>query len=98
MATIHQGEEGKAPYVLLDESDQDLLLEAVWDRRRKGHSVSKMAKTVGISRPHFYVLLKTQRVELMRIASLQALLNVQILPLSEIEKYLTGLKDLLYIN
>jgi len=98
MATIHQGEEGKAPYVLLDESDHDLLLEAVWNRRRNGHSVSKMAKTVGISRPHFYALLKTQRVELMRIASLQALLNVQILPLSEIEMFLTGLKDLLYIN
>ena len=98
MATIHVGEEGKAPYVLLDQSDHDLLLEAVWNRRRNGHSVTKMAKTVGISRPYFYGLVKSQRVELMRIASLQAILNVQILPVGEVEKYLTGLKDILYIN
>ena len=98
MATIHYVGKGKAPYVQLSDQDKERLASAVAEYREQGGSMTLLAKELGLNRTHLHALFSVQRIELMRFASMQTALKVQILDSSEVDLFIASIRSLLFVG
>ena len=95
MASIHYVGEGKAPYVELDDADRTRIASAADELREQGLSMTDLAKQLGVNRTYLYTFFNAYRLELMRFATLQSALGIQLLQEEEVDQFLSCLKQLL---
>ena len=73
---------GKAPAVVLTQSDRDAFTAAL-----KSINIVEFTKKLGIQRTYLYALLKADQIELLRFNQLCKALNLQLLSTNDLDNF-----------
>jgi len=74
---------GKAPAVVLTQSDKDQIKTAL-----RSVNVGEFVKGLDINRTHLYSLLKQDKMELLRFNQLCKALNLQLLSTNDLDNFI----------
>lgn len=95
MACIQHDFGGKAPVLILSDTDRELLKDAVKRKKTEGVTASELARKVGVGRTYFYALLDSNQLEIKRYSIIKEILGINLLSNSDINDYLDNLRELL---